>query len=246
MTSILTALYSQIAVLELLESISRCGNVWNGHDNNTFTATIKMQRGIYDFYISSHPETNNYILDVILNGTYYTSISSSDQPQIADLYSEIVDSMDYSKQRSLAADLSALKKCPLANDKIPIIASVGSFGGGGQGSIYIIYQLITTGRGAKANGGSFRTNNEVSSLDGPTLGVPADSDTSIISAIYDVTNYTPDGPLANSYAEIDTVDIISSLDGPFAGGSANDLDANYDATNYTPNGPLASGSAILV
>ena len=241
MGSTLTAIYSQIAVMELLESVNRCGTVWSSYDYNTYTTTVQMNQGIYSFYLSSHPETNNYILDVSKNGTYYTSISSNDQSTVSDLYYAIVSQMNFNKQKSLVNNLSQLARCPQSESIPPIEVRGGLLLGGGKALTPTIYTMLTTGRGLKINGYAAKTNNIVLFASGASIGNAGGTASAIIKVKYNLTDIAPDGPLAGGQIEINTFNIIADTDGPLAGGTT-DTSHVFDVTTNT-DGPLAGGTA---
>ena len=110
-TDVLTDLYTQIAVLEFIETIDKCNPQWNQDSPTSYSTSFQNNQDIFFCHLTFMPNDKTVILDVNVNNAPYVSLSSADQSELIDLYNSVVLSINDNIDQDLLNAVSSLPSC---------------------------------------------------------------------------------------------------------------------------------------
>ena len=108
MTIILNSLHSQISALELIQNIYKNNPIWIKRNDISFYCTFNTNSGIFELSITKNPRNQLINIDVTLDGVYYLSLNSVEEPNLNFLYEDMIEDISYNKDREILKELSQL------------------------------------------------------------------------------------------------------------------------------------------
>lgn len=108
MTIILNSLHSQISALELIQNIYKNNPIWIKRNDISFSSKFNTSSGIFELTITKNPMNQMIVVDVTLDGVYYLSLNSIEEPNLILLYEDMVEDISYNKDREILKELSQL------------------------------------------------------------------------------------------------------------------------------------------
>lgn len=233
----LTALYKEIAAQEMVAKFEDCGLLWDKIAPYQYHLTLTVPPDFWDIYMTKMPGNEIITLDFVKNLRPFTTLNSSQDPNIQELYDSVSADDSYKRDQDLLADLHTIDRC--GNAYWNIIGAAEGLLAAGSADELLNHLCIVEPAGVVVSGGYTSSNNIMNFY--PSGGVWGDGTFTSNFNIWNITGAT-DGPLAGGMSFlINNVTVDST--GPLAAGSG----AVQDTANITPTqGVQVSGSSITV
>jgi len=101
--------YKKLAVLEMVEKLSSYMVNWTQLSTIQFECTIEQDNDVWDVVLTQN--TNAVALDFSLNGRYFYTLNSNDDPTIITFFEELVGDEEYRKDKDLLKDVIDFEGC---------------------------------------------------------------------------------------------------------------------------------------